>query len=132
MRTVKRVKLNNELSEKHKTGLGVPQGSVLEPLIFLMYINELPNFLTSECTVLYADDESVCLAADTPDELKAKVHVVLKQFTQWCLRNRLVLNTQKTFCIEFRNRKRFPVFTILQTSKGGHQNPYSVRISTIT
>ena len=53
-----RVVLNGQTSESRKTSSEVQQGSVLEPLLFLIYINDLPDGITSICKT-FADDTSV-------------------------------------------------------------------------
>ena len=53
------VSLDNTLSEAGNINCGVPQGSILGPLLFLLYINDVPNALSKSNTYLYADDTGI-------------------------------------------------------------------------
>lgn len=99
------VSINNYKSNCHDIDLGVPQGSVLGPLIFLLYINDLAVEISSDCVVLFADDTSIAVSASTHDELQNNLNTISSQFTNWCNRNKLFVNTNKTVCMQFYNRK---------------------------
>ena len=84
--------------------VGVPQGSVLGPFLFLVCINDLPNACESK-TVLYADD-SVLLCSDVNTEkLKSNCENSFLQLENWINLNRLTLNYSKTNCVLFSNVK---------------------------
>lgn len=81
---------------------GVAQGSVLGPLIFVLFINDLPDHLGKTLVVNYADDTSVGLAAATPEELSLQMNLLISTFRDWCYKNKLMLNTSKTQCLYFK------------------------------
>ena len=84
--------------------VGVPQGSVLGPFLYLVYMNDLPNSCESK-TVLYADD-SVLLCTDVnTQKLKNKCENSFLQLENWINSNRLTLNYSKTNCVLFSNVK---------------------------
>ena len=64
------VLINGELSESHTITLGVPQGSILVPLLFNVYINSLPNAVKKTRMILYADDAVLFCDASTRQELQ--------------------------------------------------------------
>lgn len=101
------VKLNNVLSNIQAMDLGVPQGSVLGPLIFLMFINDLPSHVSTDCTVLYADDVTLAAVADSPEELQVRLNILSDEFTNWCYKNSLIVNVEKTVCMQFCSRRKY-------------------------
>ena len=65
------VNINGVLSESLTMDIGVPQGSILDPLLFILYINDLPNIIDDSCkVVLYADDTVLFYASNDPDHLQ--------------------------------------------------------------
>ena len=85
---------------------GVPQGSVLGPLFFLVYINDLQNALVDCRVQLYADDSVIYQSGVNGDEAKDKLQTSLNEFCTWCKINKLTINTKKTKLMTFGSRSR--------------------------
>jgi hypothetical protein len=80
---------------------GVPQGSILGPLLFLVYINDLPSAIGSAMVNLYADDTVVYGSDSGCANLQQKINAAMDELTNWFRLNRLQLNTKKTVAILF-------------------------------
>ena len=84
---------------------GVPQGSVLGPLLFLIYVNDLPAATNSLKTILFADDSNLVLNGQDAEITARQVSSELTHIYEWFCTNKLLLNTSKTKLIIFRSRK---------------------------
>ena len=85
---------------------GVPQGSILGPLLFLIYLNDLPyGFHFQANPIIYADDMSVLLSADSEAELQSNMNLAIDFMTKWFSANSLVLNMDKTMKFTSKNRQ---------------------------
>ena len=80
---------------------GVPQGSVLGPLLFLLFINDLPNASKHLKFYLFADDTNLYYDSETLDDVIKRVNKGLKHVKRWLHSNRLSLNISKTNYIIF-------------------------------
>ena len=86
---------NNYCSTPLKINNGVPQGSTLGPLLFLIYLNDLENnILTSPR--LFADDTCICVNADTISNLEYLINSELLRVNNWLKANKLILNALKS------------------------------------
>lgn len=98
-------------SSKYAVRMGVPQGSVLGPLLFTLFVNDLPNnivtcypALTDVKIILFADDTSFIVSAATMEELRDKCKLLVECFTEWCHKNCIILNVNKTDVVLFNAR----------------------------
>jgi len=76
---------------------GIPQGSILGPLLFIIYINDLPNCVSKSTTVsMYADDTAMYTICKDVNELNRVLNKDLTNVNDWLARNKLSLNVSKT------------------------------------
>ena len=112
------VSINGTSSEQLPITCGVPQGSILGPLLFLIYINDLPLVSKRAVTVLFADDTNALYTGKTYDEL---IHVVcndLSSLSDWFKCNKLALNESKTKYMIFHTRYNKPPENFVITLNG--------------
>ena len=87
---------NNKLSEREILTMGVPQGTVLGPIFFLIYTNDLSKNISCGKTISYADDTTLIVTGSNIDDVRNNLDTSLKDCVEWFNNNRLVINTSKT------------------------------------
>ena len=87
----------NGASSQHKlVSCGVPQGSVLGPLLFLLYVNDLALVSPRLFTILFADDTNMFITGTNLNDIVEELNIELKKIVHWLKVNKLSLNIQKT------------------------------------
>ena len=76
------------------------------PLLFLVYINDLPNCLNSSAPRMFADDTNISYLADSLEQLQNVMNSELKNLNDWLITNELSLNIAKTEFMIVRSRQR--------------------------
>lgn len=99
-----RVLINGFLSDVKEITCGVPQGSVIGPILFSLYINDLPKALSSSQIIMYADDAALVVSGTCLQEIQTRITSELKNLSSWFFENRLTLNADKTKYVIFHSR----------------------------
>ena len=93
--------INHTNSDLNSISCGVPQGSILGPLLFILYINDISNISHLMHTILFADDTTILIKSDTASTAIISVNRELEKLSIWLTANKLSLNISKTHYMVF-------------------------------
>ena len=88
--------IKGEASNNRQVSTGVPQGSVLGPLLFIIIMNDLPACVSNEDLFMYADDVTLVVSGESTQIINDKLNRCMAKMNNWLLENKLILNAQKT------------------------------------
>ena len=97
---------NSISSDSAHVSVGVPQGSVLGPLMFFIYINDIQDCLQFTNATLYADDTALYCSSESANDLQDKLNHDLASVTNWMRSNKLTLNTSTSKFMLVGSRRR--------------------------
>ena len=96
-------KVSNWAKERH----GVPQGSILEPLLFLLYTNDLPKIINKTSTpIIFADDTIILFAHSNLKDFNKNIHIVFTTLNKWLRVSHLSLYFNKTNYVQFTTKRK--------------------------
>jgi hypothetical protein len=98
-----RIKHEDAYSDLRKIHAGVPQGSVLSPILYLLYTSDLPT-LEQTVVATFADDTAIMAIGDNNCESTQKLQMAISEVQRWTKKWRIKLNKTKSVHIDFTNR----------------------------
>ena len=105
---------NNCKSSQKQVNIGVPQGSILGPILFLIYIHDLAGITTSGKQILFADDGTYYDSDKDYNCLIKRVNCDITKITEWFLANKLSINIIKTEAmVHSRKNMYFPLYPVI-------------------
>ena len=112
------VKIGNTESDYLTMTCGVPQGSTLGPLLFILYINDMPNCSNKLSFRIFADDSNVFYSSTSIDDVERVMNEELNHIFQYCDANKLSVNINKTnFMVITSNKRRVREIQLIRNIK---------------
>ena len=101
------IHVNNTMSDFDNIVCGVPQGSILGPLLFLCYVNDMSISISESCKlILYADDSAILYSHKNPDVISQVLGSEIENCSKWLIDNKLSLHLGKTESVMFGSKRK--------------------------
>jgi hypothetical protein len=116
---IKNINFSHQIASKwDKIRHGIPQRSLLGPLLFLLYINDLPNVVKNKSKpILFADDTSIIATNCNPKDFIRDIMTIFEYLNKWFRANSLSFNFEKTHLIQFTTNGRQINLDVSYTNK---------------
>ena len=100
------VNIEGNISKVLPLNVCVPQGSILGPLLLIFYTSDLSSCIPQNCNLfMYADDSTLPCSSSSVNEIERNLKTALDRIHNWCVRNKLALNANKTKCMLIGSRQ---------------------------
>ena len=118
------VNIGKSFSEPLEVTCGVPQGSLLGPLLFLCYINDMEISVDSDCKLLlYADGSAILFSHKDPNVVTRKLGCILDSCIKWLVDNKFSLHLGKTECVPFGSKRKLTKSSNFSMQCASHSIP---------
>jgi len=123
----------NCFSDWEKVKQGVPQGSILGPLFFLLHINDLPGIINDiSKPTIFADDTNIIFTHSKLTDFKDEINLVIEKISKWFQANSLIPNFHKTNYIQFMAKPKLAVDIHITHKANLINNTYSTNFLGLT
>ena len=126
-----RCQLKGLFSDRRELTCGIPQGSILGPLLFIIYINDLPNCLKITTCRMFADDTNLTAVEETLGEAEERAGLDLGNVQKWLSLKKLSLNIAKAGYILIPSRHEINRIDVQPTVKVNSQHIKSVKCTKV-
>ena len=107
---IQRVRIQGHLSERKEITCGVPRGSILEPLLFTIFINDLPLAMEHSLVSMHADDSTISTSGKTIPLIEENLNSDLEHVSNWYDENKMAINIDKTMVMLITTRQKLQTF----------------------
>ena len=113
--------IDNYKSDELTLQVGVPQGSVLGPLLFLIFVNDLQYASSRLYSIIFADDTNLFISGKNADLMNREINCEMNKIYNWFIANKLVLNLDKTCYMLFKPKNKEIYDDAIKICIGNHE-----------